>query len=168
MSNQITIRCRFATLVVLILVGCVSTERLAPEEARFETTIEAVGAPKDKIYDAGKLWIAETFRSPRAVIDLDDKTAGILIGNGRIRYPCSGIECVTKFNVQMSFKMRMDVRDDRFRLQFFDLTLVAPAANGSGFERPILRSELDNAKDPLLAFGPQIRAAIFLERSSSF
>ena len=91
MSNQITIRCRLATLVALILLGCASTERIAPEEANFETTIEAFGAPKDKIYDAGKLWIAETFTSARGVIDLDDKTAGILIGNGRIHYPSTGL-----------------------------------------------------------------------------
>lgn len=144
MSNQITIRCRLATLVALILLGCASTERIAPEEANFETTIEAFGAPKDKIYDAGKLWIAETFTSARGVIDLDDKTRRYSYRQRGHPLSMHRIECFTKSGWQIGFKMRMDVRDDRFRLQFSSLTLVAPIPNG--FERPILRSKLDRPK----------------------
>lgn len=157
----------YVTLIVAALVGCASAQPIAPDEASFEITVDAAGVPRDKIHDGAKIWIAANFKSSRAVIDLDDKPAGILIGNGRIAYPCSGIECLAKGAWKIGFKMRLDARDGRFRLQFSNLTLIVPPPNG--FERAIsMRGEFDNAKQAFLAFGPQIRAAILRERADSF
>ena len=156
-----------AGLLVFAILGCAGMEQVAPQDSTFEITIDMVGASKDKIHDVAKIWIAENFKSARAVIDLDDKAAGILIGNGRIAYPCSGFECFGKGNWSIGFKMRLDARNERFRLQFSSLTLIIPPPNAS--ERPIaLRGDLDAARGSLLAFGPQIRAAILRERSDSF
>lgn len=157
----------FTAGLLLLLLGCAGMEQVTPGEEIFEITVDVPGASKDKIHDVAKIWIAENFRSARAVIDLEDKPAGIIIGNGRIAYPCSGLECLAKGSWLIGFRMRLDARNDRFRLQFSNLTLVVPPSSGG--ERPLsLRGDFDSAKPPLLAFGPQLRTAILRERADSF
>ena len=91
--------------------------------------------------------------------------AGIIIGNARIRYPCSGMGCLGKGDWQLAFKMRVDSRDARFRVQFFSVSLILPPPYG---ERPLVRGEIDDARPTLAAFGERIRSSLTRQRSDSF
>ena len=80
--------------VALALNGCAGMQPVAETDRTFERVVEAPGYSKDQIYNSTKIWVAENFRSAKSVIELDSKEDGIIIGNGVIQYPCSGMECM--------------------------------------------------------------------------
>jgi Domain of unknown function (DUF4468) with TBP-like fold len=153
--------------ILIILFGCAGME--PAKESSIESVIDVPGRAKDQIYSSTKIWIAETFNSAKAVIEDDDKEAGRVIGNGLIQYPCSGISCLGKEDWKIGFTMRVDVKDQKFRITFSNIKLSFPASRGSifvpGIDRPVLQDEFDNAKPALLNLGNLLRAAIDKEKS---
>jgi hypothetical protein len=121
---------------------------------------------KDKIYRQTKIWIAENFRSAKAVTEYDDKEQGTIIGNGNIKYPCAGLDCVAKHDWSVHFTMRVDTKDEKFRLTFSNLRISWPPrvdslGYHSAYEGPInLMSNLNVIKPKLLEFGDQIASSI--------
>ncbi|MFC1505193.1 DUF4468 domain-containing protein [Thermodesulfobacteriota bacterium] len=155
----------FALLVILLVFGCV--QQVKQEDLKIQKVYDVPGFKKDHIYSQTKIWIAENFKSAKAVIEHDDKDSGVLIGNGIIPYPCKGMECIAKGDWKVPFKMRVDVKDNKFRLTFTNLMLSIPSSYNSTFgyqkgsDNPIWQqSDLDAIKPVLLGFGGQITASL--------
>lgn len=102
----------------LLLAGCMPTKVKPGEEFRVEIVMEAQDKSADEIFDAAQIWVAEAFRSAKQVIELADKEQGVLIGNGIVTFP--GMFFTTE---TARFKMRIDVKDGRFRAAFDDVAL---------------------------------------------
>ena len=141
--------------------------QLAEVQKPIEQVFEAPGHTKDEIYNAAKIWIAESFRSAKAVIEYDNKDEGTIIGNGLIPYPCKGaFDCLGKPDWKVRFTVRIDTKDDKFRLTFSNMNLTWPAAYRSGIATPAHDGPIYSKKDrdkigaALLAFGPQLTASI--------
>ncbi|MFL9585078.1 DUF4468 domain-containing protein [Stenotrophomonas sp. AB1(2024)] len=141
--------------------------QLAEVQKPVEQVFEVPGYNKAQIYDAAKVWIAENFRSAKAVMEYENKDEGTLIGNGLIAYPCKGaFECMGKPDWKVRFTLRIDTKDDKFRLTFSNINLTWPAAYGSGIATPAHDGPIHSKKDrekisaALLLFGPGIQAAL--------
>ena len=147
-------------LMVGFMVGCAGMQPAT--ETRIEKVIQVQGHKKDFIYDSVRMWIAEYFKSAKRVIEYEDKKTGTIIGNGTIKYPCQGIECMAEGvqNWITLFTMRVDVKDDKFRITFMNLNY----SSGS-WERPITKSALAAIKPKLLSFGDEIK--LYVEQNSS-
>ena len=71
---------------------------------------------KPALYDRTVLWVAESFKSARAVIEFKDKEMGVIVGNG-----ASAIDAGLSFfpvKEPIKFKMKIDIRDNRYRMTF--------------------------------------------------
>lgn len=101
-------------------------ERASEEDKTVQIVYEAPGLVRDQIASATKLWIAENFRSARNVIDHEDQAEGLLVAKGAIPYPCSGFECVAKGTWSVPFTMRIEMRDQRYRVTFSNIMLSMP------------------------------------------
>lgn len=142
--------------------------QLAELNKPVEQVFDAPGYDKAQIYGTTKIWIAENFRSAKAVMEYENAEEGTLIGNGLIPYPCKGMfECIGKADWKVRFTMRVDTKDEKFRLTFSNIVLVWPAAVHNGVvSRANDGSQLNSKKDrekisaALLEFGPRIRAAL--------
>ena len=158
-----------ASLVVLLLVvmGCAG---LQPPIVTAEDIVTIVSAPnysKDQIFSGTKVWIAENFRSAKSVIEHEDKESGVIIGNGAIPYPCygGGMECMAKSTWRMPFTMRVDIKDQRFRLTFTNVRWTVPPTYGQ-FAMPAVdmplrfQNEWDLVRPKLLTFGDQILGSL--------
>lgn len=150
-----------------LFVGCAGMQQITEADRNFERIVPAPGHNKDEIYDSVKMWIAENFRSAKAVIEYDNKEAGTIIGNGNMKYPCSGLDCIAKNDWTVPFTMRVDVKDEKFRLTFSNLKLSWPPSYNStvGYQKghtgPIAtKGDLDAIKPKLLALGDQILSSI--------
>jgi hypothetical protein len=156
--------------MLAILSGCTGLAGLeeAPEsEKTFERIVDAPGFSKDKIFESTKIWVAQNFRSAKAVMEYENKEAGRIIGNGVIDYPCSGMECLGKSNWKVLFTMQVDIKEQKFKLTFTNLVLsVPPTYNGtfgvqSGFERPVWqKGDFNSIRPVLLKFGDRLAASI--------
>ncbi len=159
---------------LFLFIGCAGMQQITESERTFEDIIQIPGYQKGEIYDSIKIWISENFKSSKAVIEYDNKETGTIIGNGAIKYPCKGIECVAKNDWQVLFTMRVDIKDEKIRLTFSNLKITWPPSYNStfgvqsGHEGPVYtKSDLDSIKPVLLKFGDEIRAHIEKDTTNS-
>jgi len=154
--------------LAVIVSGCAGMQPVSEADRTFDGVFEAPGFSKDQIFTATKIWIAEHFRSAKSVIEYENKEDGTLIGNGIIPYPCSSaLECLGKPNWMIPFTMRVDMKDQRFKLTFSNIRLSWPPSYNStfgaqsGHDAPVSRqSDLDAIKPKLLNFGGDIVTSI--------
>ena len=162
-----------ASGIVLLMSGCAGMQPIAESDRTLERVVEAPGYSKDQIYTSTKIWIAENFKSAKSVIELDLKEDGIIIGNGIIQYPCSGMECLAKSDWKVPFTMRVDMKDQKFKVTFTNIKLSWPASYSSGISSPAYdgpvnsQGDMDAIKPVLLKFGDAILASINSSKSKS-
>ena len=154
----------------LILVGCAGVKPVAVTDAdlTFQRVVEARGYSKEQIFHGTKIWITENFKSEKAVLEYENKDTGTLIGNGIISYPCSGLECMVKADWKVPFTMRVDIKDQKFRMTFSNVHLSwPPSYNRMYGSQSAYESDLDAVKPVLLKFGDQLLASFGKDKSKS-
>ena len=156
-----------------MLFSCAGMQPIAEADKNFERVVEVPGYSKDQIYVATKIWIAENFKSAKSVIELDSKDDGIIIGNGIISYPCSGMDCMTKSDWKVPFTIRVDIKDQKFKLAFSNIRLSWPASYRSGITSPAYdgpvntQGDINEIKPALLKFGDEMLTSINSNKSKS-
>jgi hypothetical protein len=161
-------------LVLLTLSGCASMHRVAETDRSFERIVEVAGYSKDQIYSSSKMWVAGNFKSAKSVMEYDNKEEGVIIGNGVIAYPCSGgLSCMGTANWKVPFTMRIDIKDQKFRITFSNIKLFWPPSYtagvyDAGYDGPVKTQRAMNAIKPaLLRFGDEIVASMNNNKSKS-
>lgn len=157
-----------AAVAATTLFSATATAATLTEEQRTIVQVfEAPGADKLTIYTAGRQWIAENFRSAKAVIEYESKDEGTIIGNGVMNYPCaSAWECLGKPDWKVPFTMRLEAKDERFRLTFTNIHLFWPPGVNAGIRQPGHDSPVTSPKDmakikpKLLEFGEDIKTSL--------
>lgn len=132
------------------------------EVTLLEWVYKAPGFSAEEIYDGTKVWIAENFRSAKAVLEFDSKEKGLLIGNGQIEIPCIDAECSVWNSKKVRFTMRVDIKDDRFKLMFSNFVVQYPYSSGSSsFETPIrYEREKQMIEEKIFSFGESIVSSL--------
>lgn len=151
--------------LAFIMSGCAGQELYQPiseSDRTFERVVEAPGYSKEEIYTSTKIWIAENFNSAKSVIEIDSEKDGLIIGNGMIQYPCEGTNCFVKGDWKVPFTMRVDMKDERFKLSFINIQLSWP-----GYDGPVnAQADMDAIKPALLEFGDEILASMKASENS--
>lgn len=157
----------FLVCVLAVLTGCAGLEEAPESEKTFERIVEVPGATKDRIFESTKIWIAQNFRSAKAVLEYENKAEGRIIGNGAINYPCSGMECLAKGDWKVMFTMQVDIKEQKFKQTFSNLVLsIPPKYDGiygvkAGSEIAVWqKGDLNSIRPALLKFGDQLAASI--------
>ena len=161
-------------MIFFFLTGCAGLQPITDSDRTFERVVEAPGYSKEQIFNGTKIWIAENFKSAKAVLEYENKDTGTIIGNGIISYPCSGLEYIAKADWKVPFTMRVDIKDQKFRLTFSNLHLSWPPSYNttfgvqSGHDGPIrTQSDLDAVRPELLKFGDQLLFSFGKEKGKS-
>ena len=159
-------------VTMLLIAACTPMPvKASKASAPIESIIDMPGISKDQIYAGTKSWIAETFRSAKAVIQDDDKSAGRIIGTGRVKYPCSGFACMGKSDWTLDFTIRVDIKDQKMRVTFLNLGESFPPSPGYGLagaeNLPLRDSERDDVSPTLLKMQDDLKAFIETNKSGS-
>jgi len=156
--------CFMIVFVCLFLMSCVGAQPIKEPYTSLEKIVNVPGANKDEIFDQTKIFIAENFRSAKAVMEYENKEKGTIIGNGSIQYPAEdGMAAVALANWRTNFTIRVDIKDEKFRCTFSNIKVAWPAsynptvgARPAG-ERPIgFEQESVNIKNGLLKIPDEI------------
>jgi len=113
----------FCAILALSICGCVQQEATR-EEMNHEYIIDYPGVQKNVIFTRSLKWIANNFKSSKAVIEYQDTASGSIIGNGAA--PTSFFA-----GPDMLFTMNIDVRDGRARYRFINIQVTAVGGPGS-------------------------------------
>ena len=152
-------------MMLILLFGCAGMQSVS--EGPIEKIVSVRGFSKNQIFDRTKIYIAENFRSTKAVLEYENKETGTIIGNGKIKYPATGFGATALKDWTVNFTMRVDIKDGRFRCTFSNLRLLSPESYDriSGVkprgEREIkTEAEYDEIKAELLKIPDKIKAYV--------
>lgn len=155
-------------LIGLLLSGCAAGQysQIKEEDKTISNVYEAPGFAKDALYEKVKIWITQNFKSAKAVIEYDNKADGTVIGNGSVNYPCSGIMCMSQSGWMVPFQMKVDMKDNKFKVTFTNIRISTTASTTMygtfpASEREIWQqSDYDLIKPILLNFGNDIKTSL--------
>lgn len=153
----------FMMIMFCLCAGCVNMTTVRPEDKNIFQVYDAPGYSKDILYEKTKIWIAQNFKSAKAVIEYESKTDGIIIGNGVTKYPCEGMACIAKGDWTVPFTIQIDIKDNRFRLSFTNIHVAWPASVDTLGAHPAKDFEMwqqgdyDVIKPILLNYGEDIK-----------
>ena len=163
----------FFVALALFPGASLAAKDLTEEDRKTEQVYEVPDQTRDQVFSAARMWIAENFKSAKAVIEYENRDEGTIIGNGVVQYPCKGMACMLKADWTVPFTMRVDTKDGKFRLTFTNIHLAWPARYSSGIRTdaadfPVRRqSDMDIIRPKLLAMGDEIKAQIESGKTSN-
>lgn len=111
-------------VMIFVICGCAGMQGKPPGYVP-EKIVSVPGLTKNQIFDQTKIYIAENFKSAKAVLEYENKETGTIIGNGVSKYPSDGIR---GSSWTISYTMRVDIKDERYRCTFMNILLHWPSA----------------------------------------
>lgn len=109
-------------ILLICCVLCFSIFSNAQEPLSFTEVIQTDSTlSKSDIYVAVKSWVGTSFNSAKAVIEMDDKDAGILIIRPLSDYAMKGI-MYSCYSGHLRYTIKIQVRDGRFRVEVSNFT----------------------------------------------
>lgn len=99
-------------VVIFAVTGCgMSTTRYVPVEVA--KVINAPDKSQKEIYDKARQWFSHYFVSGKSVIDYEDPTTGVIIGNGKADI---GSDFMGVIAYGIDYTIRVETKDGRFRV----------------------------------------------------
>lgn len=85
----------------------------------YENIIIADSLTKEELYTKAKVWFVQSFKSPKDVLQMDDKEAGRIIGKGYFSFDYPFF--VETYTMKVYFTVDITVKDGKYRIQFYDI-----------------------------------------------
>lgn len=148
------------------LVEAKRPEPLTEEQRTVSQIYEVPGVTRDQLFVAARMWVAQNFKSAKAVIEYESKDDGTIIGNGNITYPCSGLKCMVTTDWRVNFTMKIECKDGKIRLTFTNINLTWPASYSSGIsvpahDGPVSKpQDMERIRPELLKLGESLVASV--------
>lgn len=112
----------FVIMLMLPFGVAAQSEQLPKDEkgnVYFSEVFEVPGKSVDQLFTSSKVFVAEAFKDANAVIKMDDRTSGILIGKGASKGQYKAIGTVIT-TLEYTFKISM--KEGRYRVEYYDWT----------------------------------------------
>lgn len=102
-------------ILFLLAILIISSGVLAQEKLEFSQVIKADSVKRENLYIALKEWVVTSYNSPKDVIQMDDKDAGLLICNGVINYSPKKITHLSYKGI-IKYSLKIQVKDNRYKV----------------------------------------------------
>jgi hypothetical protein len=109
-------------LITLLLASVIVVLPAWGADALVVEIVRPASLKKEALFDQTVLWMAESFRSSKEVIELKDKDLGTIVGNGVFDLNI-GLS-ILPTNVPVTFKLRIDIKDNKYRMTFSNVRMV--------------------------------------------
>jgi len=132
----------------------------------YENIDSSVLGNANELHGRARLWMADKFRDVKEVIKVDDTGNHILMGKGNFRFS-TGLLAWT-----VDFSIRIDSKDNKYRVQFYDMKTVGSEGKGTPLEEVNKRKGWGKGKNQinehvLLAF-ESLQQAMASETTKDF
>jgi hypothetical protein len=102
----------YAITMCLFLASCASQGKEASTSLEYQEVITIPGLAAEDLYEKSHRWIAETFKSAKAVIEYANKEEGQIIGNGVVDVSYS------LYPYPTAFTLNLEAKDGKIRATF--------------------------------------------------
>lgn len=126
----------------LLIIGLflLTIQVSAQENLTFWTVIKTDSVGKATIFASINDWFASSYNSAKDVIQMADKDAGIIIGNGSIEYNPKNLmlSCYTGY---IKYTIKVYVKDNRYKVVLTNFIHTVNAGNSSSCELGIITTD---------------------------
>lgn len=113
--------------LVMLISSCAVYKPVPMDHASIGKDIDLPGMTREEIYVKSSEWIVRHLYSKGDIIEVADKNAGLIVANGFIEYPATGIlEEMDKVQYTISFTMQTNIKDHRLTIFFSDIMIDIP------------------------------------------
>ncbi|GHT62989.1 hypothetical protein FACS189451_08760 [Bacteroidia bacterium] len=102
-------------LLFCVLFG-ISNFSNAQEPLSFSKVIQTENISQDDVYNGVRTWFALAMKDANKVLVMDDKNAGILVGNTNIKYSF-GKFTYSAYDGFIDFVIQVNIREGRFKVE---------------------------------------------------
>jgi len=151
--------------VIIMMSACATTQTvLPPEQLQIQEIIEA-NRPQNELYVLTMEWMAKAFKSSKAVIQYEDKEAGMIVGKGFLEVQYMGEFAKGLLEAAMEersepvytwFTLTVEVKDNKTRVTFSDFYV-----DWHGEEPVLYQSQMDKIHPEIQGLISNLR--LFLE-----
>lgn len=110
-----------ATLIVLLLclaVPCLAQYDRYPTPFEYKIVDSIHNRSKDQLFSWASAWLAETFKSSKAIVQMSDREAGKIVGKAKMVVP---VRPMGMGNVAyVDYTITIDVKEGRYRCRLTD------------------------------------------------
>lgn len=106
------------------------------QELKYSETI-SIEITKSESFDRAKLWLAETYKNSKEVIQHEDKDNGVILGRGASRYIPGYLDKNFKYFTAMKFyngfvyyTVKLSFADGKYKVEFYNFKHVASSHKG--------------------------------------
>lgn len=104
-----------------IFLFFISSSFLFSQELKFdEVVIVDSTVTKKELFNAAKIWLNDTYKSGKAVIQMEDSEMGILIGKATFKYEPDFFAGSGPARGYVDYTIKMSFKDGRFKFEFYD------------------------------------------------
>lgn len=122
--------CRFslALLILTVSSGCAIAQKPLPDAATksepllFSEVVAVKDVSANELYTRAKVWFATAFVDSKAVLEVQDKEAGLLVGKGSFTYEPNIFMSSSLIRGQVRFSVSISLKDGRYKYSFSDFT----------------------------------------------
>ena len=97
----------------------------------YSEVVQVPGVTQLELYSRGKVWIAETFKSARSVIQIDEKDTGTLVGKGWQHINVKVLAIPLPAVQELWYTVKLEAKDGRFRYTISQFQLADPPTNAT-------------------------------------
>ncbi len=112
--------------MLLWMAGCAAPQVVREWNFPVRSTIEVAGLAGDQTFEKTRIWFERHLRSSGPIIEYANREAGVIVANGDMDYPASGLEAMERIQYTISFRVRAEVSAGRLELVFGDLLINVP------------------------------------------
>jgi len=118
-ERDIMRNCTYALLVLLafLVSGLADSQTTLKSDLTHEFILSFPALQKQVLFDKIVRWIENNFRSRKTVFDTEDPDVGLIVANGTTDVVAEG----DSIRANLSFTMKVDVRDMKIRVRFVNL-----------------------------------------------
>ncbi|MFO7665279.1 MAG: DUF4468 domain-containing protein [Desulfobacterales bacterium] len=120
------------------------------EEPVSLVVVEYIQMSKNEIFDNTILWLAEGFKGSKAGIDFKDREIGTIAVN-----TSADLKMYFGVKLPVKFKIRIDIKENKYRLKYFDVIIV----NDDGSEKPIEMAKRESLEPKVIEKFNEISAS---------
>ena len=116
--------------LVFLLTSCLSVpsihgDKADPADRSMQVTGDVEGKAAPDLYAAAGVWFADAFNSAEAVIEYQDKDAGVIAGTFNFSYMESVYELLVRSDI------KVEVKDSRYRVTFNNPRYIVAHISGT-------------------------------------
>ena len=128
MKQKLTTYTTIKLTLLLLIAGNISKAQIIsdfPKDGNglimFSEVIKVDSADKNELYLRAKSFFANSFKSGKAALQMEDKEEGVLIGKSMVNL-CNGMEGEWSDCYNMFFTIKISVKDGRYKYEIYDIT----------------------------------------------